>query len=144
MSMRPSLTRQYIRQALLSGPALLSVSWALPAAAISPITYGRLFKAPWMMPMMQFSQMADLLIGIARLPAHRYKPVSSEQYRPQFRWCPWCRFWARCNRRPFRHSEHWSSMAPSNCSMPVVCHNRGSSPSVYIPQTRSSRTAATC
>jgi hypothetical protein len=41
MSMRPSLTRQYIRQALLSGPALLSVSWALPAAAISPITYGR-------------------------------------------------------------------------------------------------------
>jgi hypothetical protein len=31
MSMRPSLTRQYIRQVLLSGPALLSVSWALPA-----------------------------------------------------------------------------------------------------------------
>jgi hypothetical protein len=38
--MRPSLTRQYIRQALLSGTALLSVSWALPAA-ISPITYGQ-------------------------------------------------------------------------------------------------------
>jgi hypothetical protein len=51
--------------------------------------------------MMRFSQTADLVIGIPRLPARRYNPMSSGQYRPQFRWCPWCRFWARRNRRPF-------------------------------------------